>query len=172
MSYPQIGIKRGTIDPENEIDFFSKPLEFRSLKELSDHLIHEPFSYYELPDEESWDCLNIYSYKTIDQIRQFIKTHIDTGAFKLMEVPKIFRADGHVCATIKEKNDSQSDTTKKINQATIFFFKMYNDIDVLFAIRKSKKYAKNLIMISMDQRDKLKYYKYTFIFAHLLSIKF
>lgn len=174
MAYPKIVMKDGAIqEGEIKMDYFSKPLEFRSLKELSDHLEHEPFSYYEPPtNEENWNCLSVYSYKTMDEIRCILRTHIDTGSFKLMEVPKIFQTDGVVCAQINGKNSSQTDENKKILQATVFFFKMYGDMDVLFAIRKAKKNANNMILISMDDRDKLKYYKYIFIIAHIFGIRF
>lgn len=174
MAYPKILMKDGVIhETENKTDYFSKPLEYRSLSEVSKHLEHEPFSYYDPPtDEENWNCVSVFSHKTMDDIRSILRAHINIGSFKLMDVPKIFQLDGAVCATIKQKNSSQTDDNKKILQSTVFYFKMYDDVNVLFAIRKAKKNANNMILISMDDRDKLKYYKYIFILAHIFGIKF
>lgn len=133
------------------MDHFRKPLEFTSLEEVEKYLLHEPWSYYDT-DTDTLDCIEIVSYRSFEDIQKILVDQIYKGVFKILEIPKIF----------------QNDDIKKPG-TNIYYFNVKSDMDILIGIRKKNNNI--IILLSMDKKDILKYYKYVFMLADIFDIK-
>src|SRR5271169_7205503 len=71
-------------------DHFTKPLMFKSLDEVREHLEHFPFSYDDPPSEDKpWNVVHIISYRDIVTLKKIIDKCINSGLFKLMHAPEV-----------------------------------------------------------------------------------
>lgn len=141
-------------------DHFTKPLMFRTLNEVSKYLTHFPFSYDDPPsDDKEWNVINIISYRDIAILKKIIHKCISVCSFKIMHPPKMLK---NVIASLKNAKNSIP---------TLYFVKMFNEMDALIAIKPMKKIGIRII-ISMSDRDLYAYYKYIFVLANIFSIKF
>jgi len=135
------------------MDHFRLPLPYSSLSEIEKELSHEPFSYYDDSNPDVWESIEIVSYKTIDDIKSIFIDRIYKDEFKIMELPKIFQ-------------NEESDIKKQ--KPILFYFNVKSDMDMMIGIKKRKDH--HIILISMDKKDKLKFYKYLFYIADILSV--
>jgi hypothetical protein len=147
-------------------DHFTNPLMFRSLGEVSEYLNHNPFSYYDPPDEDKgWNVVNIISYRDIMTLKKIIDKCINSGSFKLMNPPKM------LSSVIEALKNTKIAKTVIPTETTVYFVKIFNEMDTLLAIKPTKKNDIRII-ISMSDQDLYAYYKYIFVLANIFNVKF
>jgi hypothetical protein len=161
-------------------DHFTRPLEFTTISEVKKYLKHNPFSYYDPPTEDKpWNIISITSYKEISVLKRIIDDCIKTGSFMVLDPPKAIKSIIDILTKrrktiIEDIDKSKSNKKTPPEIPTIYFVKMFGEMNALLALKpsKSKIYKKIIISISMCDNDLYMYYKYVFILANIFGIRF